>query len=100
MGLRMLSSTREIAVMRASGFSIRNIIYSVMAAALIWILSASLIGEVIAPGLSYKAEVRKENAKNAGQAVVTAAGIWFHIDNKFIHVQSVVGRSLLNGVTR
>lgn len=98
-GLSILSSYRELAVMRSSGFSTRHIIISVMGAALILILLASAMGEGIAPSLSYKAVMRKENAKNAGQAVVTAAGIWFHIDNNFIHIESVVGRSLLNGVT-
>ncbi|VVC75797.1 Lipopolysaccharide export system permease protein LptG [Aquicella siphonis] len=98
-GLSIMSSYRELAVMRASGFSIRQIIKSVLAAALVLILFLSLAGEWIAPGLSYKAVMRKENAKNAGQAVVTASGIWFHIDDNFIHVQRVVGRQLLNGVT-
>lgn len=99
-GLSILSSHRELAVMRASGFSIRRIIFSVLSAAFLLILLASLMGEGLAPSLSYKAEVHKENAQNAGQAVVTAAGVWFHIDNNFIHVQHVVGRQLLEGVTR
>lgn len=100
MGLSVLSSHRELAVMRASGFSIRQIITSVLTAALMLILTISIVGESIGPALSYKAEVRKENAQNAGQAVVTAAGVWFHVDNNFIHVQRVVGRQLLEGVTR
>jgi len=99
-GLSVLSSHRELAVMRASGFSVRNIIYSVLTVAFMLIGAISFIGEWFGPGLSYKAEVRKENAKNAGQAVVTAAGVWFHIDNSFIHVKHVVGRQLLEGVTR
>lgn len=98
-GLSLMSSYRELAVMRASGFSIRQIIKSVLTAALVMILFMSLIGEWLAPGLSYKAVMRKENAKNAGQAVVTASGIWFHIDDNFIHVQRIVGRQRLNGVT-
>src|SRR3990167_1159500 len=42
----------------------------------------------------------KEKARNAGQAVVTAAGIWFHVDNNFIHIQRIASRELLEGVTR
>ena len=99
-GLSILSSHRELAVMRASGFSVRKIIYATLSVALVIILLVSLVGEWIAPSLSHKAEMHKENAQNAGQAVVTAAGVWFHVDNNFIHVEHVVGRSLLEGVTR
>lgn len=99
-GLSTLTSHREIAVMRASGFSARKIIFSVLGAACALIFMVSLIGESIAPNLSYRAEVHKENAQNAGQAVVTAAGVWFHVGNDFIHVQHVVGRELLEGITR
>lgn len=99
-GLSILSSHRELAVMRASGFSIRRIIYSVLSVALLLVLAISLLGETIGPSLSNKAEVRKENAQNAGQAVVTASGRWIHVDDNFVHIQHVVGRQLLEGVTR
>jgi lipopolysaccharide export system permease protein len=99
-GLSLLSSHRELAVMRSCGFSIRRIIWSVLSAAFCLIIAVSVIGEKIGPSLSYKAVIHKENAKNAGQAVVTATGIWFHINNNFLHIQRVVGRQLLDGVTR
>ncbi len=99
-GLSILSSHRELAVMRASGFAVRQIIMSVLSAALLLVLMISIAAEWVGPRLSYKAEVRRENARNAGISVVTAAGVWFHIDDNFIHVQQVVGRQLLEGVTR
>ncbi len=99
-GLSTLSSHRELAVMRTSGFSIRQIIKSVLMAAMLILLMVSVTAEWLAPHLSYKAEVQKENAKNAGEAVVTSSGIWFHIDNNFIHVNQIVDRQLLQGVTR
>lgn len=99
-GLSILSSHKELAVMRASGFSIRKIIFSALSAALLLTLLISFVGEWVAPNLSYKAEVSKENAKNAGQAVVTSAGVWLHVDNNFIHVRHVVGRHLFEDVTR
>lgn len=99
-GLNALSSQRELIVMRASGFSVQQIIYSVLSAAFIVILLISIIGEAVGPDLSYKAEVHKENAQNAGQAVVTSGGVWLHIDNDFIHIQHVVGHHLLEGITR
>ena len=99
-GLSALSVNREIAVMRVYGFSVKQIIYSVLGAALTLIILATIVGELAAPHLSYRAEIQKENAQNGGQAVVTASGVWFHVDNNFIHVQNVVGRELLKGVTR
>lgn len=99
-GLSILSSHRELAVMRTSGFSIRRIIYSVLTAALFMIAVVSFMGEWAAPHLSYKAEVHKENAKNAGEAVVTASGVWLHVGDNFIHIQQVVDRRLFEGVTR
>jgi lipopolysaccharide export system permease protein len=99
-GLSLLSSSRELIVMRSSGFAVRRIIFSVLGTALFLILMISIVGEWIGPDLSSRAEIQKENAQNAGQAVVTSAGVWFHLDNNFIHVRQVVGRQLLEDVTR
>ncbi len=99
-GLNALSSQRELAVMRASGFSIQRIAAVVLLASFLLITMTALIGEWIGPNLSYQAEIHKENAQNAGQAVVTSAGVWLHIDNNFVHIQHVVGRQLLEDVTR
>jgi lipopolysaccharide export system permease protein len=100
LGLSMLSTHRELIVMRAAGFSMWKIMQSVFMAALIITLGFSVFGEWLAPRLSYKAEMRKEAAQNNGQAVVTASGLWLHARNNFIHVKQVVGRQLLQGVTR
>ncbi|HEX4045694.1 MAG TPA: LPS export ABC transporter permease LptG [Gammaproteobacteria bacterium] len=99
-GLSLLSAQREIAVMRTAGFSVRRIMFSVLGAAMLLVVGIGAIGEGLTPNLNRKAEVQKENAKNAGQSVVTSAGVWLHIDNNFIHVQQVVGRQLLENVTR
>ena len=99
-GLSILASSRELAVMRVSGYKVSNIILSTLTATLLLTLLISLIGEWVAPNLSYRAEIRKENDQNAGQAVVTSSGLWMHVDNNFIHVRHVIGRQLLEGVTR
>ncbi len=99
-GLSILSNYRELVVMRVSGFSIKQITISVLAAALLLTLFIGAVGELAAPKLSRFAEITKENNKNGGQAVVTAAGVWLHVDNNFIHVEQVIGERLLQGVTR
>lgn len=73
-GLSILSSTRELSIMRASGFAVRRIIMSVLGSAFLLIMAMGLMGELLAPHLSYRAEIRKEIAQNGGQAVVTSSG--------------------------
>lgn len=100
MGLSLLSNHKELAVMRASGFSIQQIIISVFLGALLLIVMMTAVGEGVGPVLSNKAEIQKQNAENAGQAVVTASGIWLHLGTNFIHVNQVVDHQRLEGVTR
>lgn len=99
-GLNVLTTHRELAVMRAAGFSTAKIIQSVLMAALLMVVVVSLLGEWFGPHLSSRAEIRKENAQNAGQAVITSAGVWYHVDNNFIHIDHVIERQKLEGVTR
>lgn len=99
-GISLLSNYRELAVMRAAGFSMRRIIQCILMAAFMMILVISIIGELTGPSLNHRAEIYKENLKNAGKAVVTTAGIWLHIDNNFIHIDHVVDNDVLEGVTR
>lgn len=99
-GVSMLASHKELAVMRTAGVSLNKIIISVLSAVFTLTLITSVIGEWVAPNLSYRAETYKENAKNAGLAVVTASGVWLHVENNFIHIKHVVGRQLLEGITR
>ena len=99
-GLSVLSTYRELAVMRASGFAVRQIVYSVLGATLLLTFMMGAVGEWVAPQLTHIAEINKENDKNGGQAVVTSAGVWLHVDHNFIHVEHVVGQKLLQGVTR
>lgn len=98
-GLSMLYTHREIVVMRTAGFSIVQLIKTVLITAVVLVSVLAIIGELIGPPLSSVAEIYKDNEENAGQAVVTSKGVWFHVDNNFIHVQHVVNKQLLEGVT-
>lgn len=99
-GLSLLTASRELAVMRASGFSMKRIVRSVLAGAFVLIIIITAIGELLGPVLSHKAEMYKENLQNGGQTVVTSSGVWLHVNNNFIHIQRAVGKQLLVGVTR
>jgi len=99
-GLSILSSNKELTVMRAAGFSLKKIMRSVFLAASILIIVVSLLGELVGPQWSHRAEVNKERAQNSGQAVITSSGMWMHVNNNFIHVNHVINRKRLEGVTR
>jgi lipopolysaccharide export system permease protein len=100
MGLGILSSNRELIVMRASGVSLRQIVIAVTGAALILILIATVLGEYIAPQSKYLADKRKDSAQSFGQAVATTTGVWIHEGNNFLHIDKVYGLEHLEGVTR
>lgn len=100
LGLGMLAASHELMVIRAAGVSIQRIVLAVFSAALILIVIATLLGELIAPRTSYLAEKHKSFAQTYGQAVVTMSGIWIHEGNNFIHINKVIGRHHLEGVTR
>jgi lipopolysaccharide export system permease protein len=100
LGLGILSSNHELIVMRASGMSVQKVIRAVLSAALILIVVATLIGEVVAPRAIYIADKRKDSVENGGQAVATASGVWLHDGNNFLHIDRVIGKNHLEGVKR
>lgn len=99
-GLGMLASSHELMVMRASGVSVQRIVMSVIYAAFVLIMVATFMGEVVAPRANFYAGKYKSLAETLGQAVVTMSGVWIHEGNNFIHIDRVVGRHHLEGVTR
>ena len=99
LGLSALAAARELAVMRAAGFSIWQITRATLVAAFCLTIAMTFLGEMLGPSLSFRAEVRKENAEHPGQAIVTSKGAWFHVGNNFLHVGEVVNRELLKQIT-
>ena len=99
-GLSLLVAYREMMSMRVSGFSTRQIIYSVLSAALVLIMVISVLGEWAAPPLSAIAELHKENSRNAGKTLRTEQGVWFHVQNNFIRIEHVMNHEFLTGITR
>ncbi|HSW69952.1 MAG TPA: LPS export ABC transporter permease LptG [Gammaproteobacteria bacterium] len=100
LGLSMLASHQELIVMRASGVSIRKIMMAVFTAAVVLIAIGMMIGEIIAPRAHYLADVHKSTEQSGGQAVITAAGLWVHEGNSFVHIDRVMAHRHLEGVTR
>jgi lipopolysaccharide export system permease protein len=100
LGLGLLASGHELIVMRVCGWSVKRITAAVIMAALLLIILATLAGELIAPRAHFFADQRKSSAQTNGQAVATTSGVWIHEGNNFLHIEHVLGRDHLEGVTR
>lgn len=100
LGLGILASGHELIVMRASGLSVKQITAAVIVAAVLLIILATLAGELIAPRANFLADQRKSSAQTNGQAVATTSGVWIHEGNNFLHIEHVLDRDHLEGVTR
>jgi len=98
-GLGLLASHHELTVMRVSGVSILQITWSVMRVAIIVMIAATLMGEVLGPSLQYQADMHKEIAKSGGQALATASGVWVRAGDSYILIGEVLGRKQLRDVT-
>jgi lipopolysaccharide export system permease protein len=99
-GLGVLSSNRELVVMRTAGFSVYRIALAVMSAALLITFVATGIGEGIVPKAHHVAQVRKQSEQSGGQAVSTLSGVWIHDGNNFLQISRVMGLHHLENVTR
>jgi lipopolysaccharide export system permease protein len=98
LGLGILASNSELIVMQASGLSIARITGMVMKIALFLIVLVSLMGEILGPTLSHRAQEMKTRALSLGQAVKTAHGTWVRNDNRYIRIDRVEGKNIF-GVT-
>lgn len=100
MGLGSLASHRELVVMRAAGVSVRGIVWSVLRAAILLIIIATLVGEFVAPFAMNLGEMHKAVARSGGQTLNTERGIWMRDRETFVHIQTMVPGVHLLGVTR
>lgn len=98
-GLGLLGSHSELVVMRVSGVSVWQIIFSVLKAALILIIIVTIVGEWIAPASQHWANREKILAESAGQATESAGGIWVKYNDAFINIQHVSQTMRLEGIT-
>ncbi len=85
--------------MQTSGYSPYQILGAVMKAAFIIVVLTFFIGEILAPYTEYKATQGRALAKTAGEAVLTAEGIWLRQNHHFIYIHQVLDRNTLADIT-
>ncbi len=100
LGLGHLAAHNELTVMRASGVSIRQIVWAVLRAAILLIIVMTIIGEGLSPRGMYLARREKIIAKSGGQAFETKQGLWLKDGNNFIYIQKVLHNSHLQGINQ
>jgi lipopolysaccharide export system permease protein len=100
LGLSLLAHHSELIILRASGVSIARITWSVMKAAILLLIIATILGEWLAPIAEHTAENRKEILTSGGQALVTGRGLWIRDGQNIINIQTVIGTRRIDGVNR
>lgn len=99
-GLGRLAQSSQLVVMRASGVSIVRIAWSVIKTALLMILVATILGEVIGPILQQQAQTRHDAALQTTSKQLLGKSIWLREGNVFTHIQKIVTDHFIEGVTR
>lgn len=98
-GLGVLATNNELTVMRASGVSIAQVFNAVLRVAILILILASVMGEVVGPYLQRKADAQREMLISGGQALETASGVWVRSVDDFIHINEVLDHQTLRQVT-
>jgi len=88
--LGILASNNELLVMRAAGVSLLQMVVSVMKAALILMILAGLLGEVIAPKSEQYAQGLRSKALSKQTAFKTRNGFWTRDGLRFINVRAIL----------
>lgn len=99
-GLSRLAANSELIVMRASGVSVFRIAFSVIKAALIMIIIATIIGEGIAPSLQQQSEKVRETLLFPPKTHSLLNSIWLHDGNTFTRIGVLENQNAIFHITR
>ncbi len=99
LGLGNLASQSELVAMRAAGLSVGNISRAVLTVALMMLLLAVIIGEVIRPTTEQKARQIQIMAQTGTEGLQTAHGFWTRDGNHFNHIERIHADGRFVGVT-
>ena len=89
-GLGTMAANSELVVMRASGLSVLNIAQTISYVALFLMIVMFLLGELVIPSLSRRADEIKLSAISSGQSIRTNQGLWMRDGRNFIYIGEVL----------
>ena len=87
MGLGALSNSNELVVVRSAGVSVTRIVFAIMKMAVMLMLLAFLLGEVLGPPGEQYAKMQRVKALSAQITFNTEYGLWARDSNTYVHVQ-------------
>ncbi|MCK5811059.1 MAG: LPS export ABC transporter permease LptG [Cocleimonas sp.] len=99
LGLGNLAANSEFIAMRAAGFSIRDIIFSVLKLGVLLTVLAFVVGEWIIPASDLQARNYLATLKNKNVYLVSDAGLWIKQKDSMIHIGKVWSQEKLSDVT-
>jgi len=99
LGLGSLASQSELVVMRAAGISIQKISQAVMIVALVLMLIALFVGEVIRPPAEQKAREIQSMAQTGTVGTRSENGFWTRDGHHFNHIQRILPDGRFAGIS-
>ncbi len=100
-GLAQLVANSEYTVMRASGMSLAQVIWSVMRVGIPLAIATFLAGEYVAPPAERLAQTVRSASQGSASRIIArqfASGFWFKQDATFVNVRTVLADLKLVGV--
>ncbi|HEY1328786.1 MAG TPA: LPS export ABC transporter permease LptG [Casimicrobiaceae bacterium] len=100
-GIAQLVANSEYTVMRASGMSLAQVIWSVLRVGIPLAVATFLAGEYIAPPAERLAQTVRSSGQASANRIVArqfASGFWFKQDLTFVNVRTVLADMKLLGV--
>lgn len=87
LGLGALANSSELVVIRTAGVSVFRIVLAIMKTAIILMVAAFIIGEVIAPPALQYAKLERVKALSKDISLNTQYGLWARDGRTYIHVR-------------
>lgn len=88
--LGLLADHQELTAMQAAGISVQRIAFSVLGTSIVFMLTAILMAEFVAPPLDQMARIQRSRAMYGKTVMMSKEGFWARHGNAFVHV----GRAL------
>ena len=98
-GLGRLATSSQLIVMRASGVSIGRITFGVIKAAIVMIVVATLLGEVLGPFWQQKSLNMRQHALHPEEQTLPKS-IWLRQGNTYMHIAHIDSPTTISDITQ
>jgi len=99
LGLGTLAGHKELVVIRAAGVSMLRIVWSVLKVGLLLMITATLVGEYLAPASEKVAQNLRMGAMTDKVTLNTRTGLWMRDDRNIINIRTVLLDGHVGNVT-